>query len=226
MSRGEERGEGATEGGEVCLAACPAWVRARSELSTMDRAGVSSTYSTAWVRARAAAGGQQGTSKMPVFLCLLRSLDLASVDPLCRLQDEQGEVRGSLHREVLEKWGGEVTAGAVLLLRNVVVLLTDRAQYVNITCDNLVSIYRGEQEARVVRSVTGEQLEEAARRIGERGELAASSHQGEGRQHPVTLPRSVLRPPLPAARPPQPVQSTAGLPSRPPQPPYLKAILQ
>ena len=98
-------------------------------------------------------------------------MDLASVDPLCRLQDEEGEVRGSLHREVLEKWGADVTAGAVLLLRNVVVLLTDRAQYVNITCDNLVSIYRGEREARVVTSVMGKQLEEVASKISQREEL-------------------------------------------------------
>ena len=40
-------------------------------------------------------------------------------------------MRGSLHRELLEKLGAEVMAGAAVLLRKVV-SLTDRAQYVNI----------------------------------------------------------------------------------------------
>ena len=53
--------------------------------------------------------------------------------------------------------GAEVIAGAAVLLRKVV-SLTDRAQYVNITCDNLVSIYRGKSEARVVRSIMGKRL--------------------------------------------------------------------
>ena len=39
-------------------------------------------------------------------------------------------MQGSLHRELLEKWGAEVMAGAAVLLRKVV-SLTDRAQYVN-----------------------------------------------------------------------------------------------
>ena len=72
-----------------------------------------------------------------------------------------------------------------MLLRKVV-LLTDRAQYVNITCDNLVSIYRGEREARVVTSVMGKQLEEVASRIRQREELPPLA-QGKGRHPLVSL---------------------------------------
>ena len=73
---------------------------------------------------------------------------------------------------------------AVVLLSKVVSLAA-RTQYVNITCDNLVSIYRGEREARVVTSVMGKQLEEVASMIRQRG--APPSHPGEG-QTPSRLP--------------------------------------
>ena len=69
--------------------------------------------------------------------------------------------------------------------------MTDRAQYVNITCDNLVSIYRGKSEARVVRSVMGKRLEEVASRIREREEFPPLA-QGKGRHPPVSLSRSAL----------------------------------
>lgn len=141
----------------------PAWLRARSELQAMDRDRVAESYNTAWVRSRGKEVVQATTSKMPVFLCVIRSLDLSCVDPPCRLGDEQGEVEGSLHREVLEKHGKEVGPGTVLLLRNVVVLLANKTQYVNITCDNLVSIYLGESSPSHVHTMTPHQLEEAAR---------------------------------------------------------------
>ena len=92
-----------------------------------------------------------------------------------------------------------------MLLRKVV-LLTDRAQYVNITCDNLVSIYRGEREARVMTSIMEKQLEEIASMIRQREELPPLA-QGKGRHPPVSLSRSALSLPLPAARLPHPVQS-------------------
>ena len=91
---------------------------------------------------------------------------------------------------------------AVVLLRKVV-SLTDRAQYVNITCDNLVSIYRGEREARVVTSVMGKQLVEVASRIRQREELPPLA-QGKGRHPLVSLSRNALSLPLPAARLPHP----------------------
>ena len=82
---------------------------------------------------------------MPVFLCLLRSLDLEQTDPPCRLADQEGEVGGSLHRSLVEAWGHLLLPGAVLLLRSPSLLLTGRQQYVSVTQDNMVAVYRGEQ---------------------------------------------------------------------------------
>ena len=93
-----------------------------------------------------------------------------------------------------------------VVLLSKVVSLAARTQYVNITCDNLVSIYRGEREARVMTSVMGKQLEEIASMIRQREELPPLA-QGKGRHPPVSLSRSALSLPLHAARLPHPVQS-------------------
>ena len=110
-------------------------------------------------------------------------------------------MRGSLHRELLEKWGAEVMARAVVLLKKVV-SITNRAHYVNITCDNLVSIYRVEEERHGEAARGGCQCSG----IREREELPPFA-QGKGRHPSVSLSRSALSLPLPAARLPHPVQS-------------------
>ena len=58
------------------------------------------------------------------------------------LVDREGRVEGSMHREVLDQFGKEVRLGSVLVLQRVAVLVTAaRREYVNITLNNLVSIY-------------------------------------------------------------------------------------
>jgi hypothetical protein len=56
----------------------------------------------------------------------------------------EGEVHGTLHREVWEQYGGQLQPGSVLVLRQVGVLstgLTARRHYLNVTCNNLINIY-------------------------------------------------------------------------------------
>ena len=57
------------------------------------------------------------------------------------LVDREGRVEGSMHREVLDQFGKEARLGSVLVLQRVAVLVTARREYVNITLNNLVSIY-------------------------------------------------------------------------------------
>ena len=78
---------------------------------------------------------------MPFFLCKIGRLDLTSVDPLVMLVDREGRVEGSMHRDVVDQFGKEVRVGSVLVLQRVAVLVTARREYVNITLNNLVSIY-------------------------------------------------------------------------------------
>merc|ERR1719431_219421 len=79
--------------------------------------------------------------KMPFFLCKIGRLDLTSVDPMVMLMDREGKVEGSMHRDVVEQFGKEVRVGSVLVLQSVVVLVTSRKEYVNITMNNLIAIY-------------------------------------------------------------------------------------
>lgn len=56
----------------------------------------------------------------------------------------EGEVHGTLHREVWEQYGGQLLPGSVLVLRQVGVLstgITARRHYLNVTCNNIISIY-------------------------------------------------------------------------------------
>jgi len=145
--------KGAGEGGRVGvevgeqLASSPTWRRAKLELREM-LGEVGEGRGTAWVKARGREVGAS-TRRIPVFLCSLHSLDLTTTDPLCRVGDEEGEVEASLHREVLEHHRHLLLPQAVLLLRDVAVLFTTRAQYLNITTSNLVAVYHGERVTRL-----------------------------------------------------------------------------
>ena len=134
------------------LATLPAWVRAMEELTRLDEEGKARQYNTAWIRQRI--GEQEllnfGGCQIPVFLCLVKSLDLECSSPPCKLVDQQGQVSGILHKDVLENYGDVVQANSVLLLRKVKVMVTARKQYVSITCDNLVAVYKDSKVTQVV----------------------------------------------------------------------------
>jgi len=62
----------------------------------------------------------------------------------CMLPCVEGEVHGTLHREVWEQYGGQLQPGSVLVLRQVGVLstgITARRHYLNVTCNNIINIY-------------------------------------------------------------------------------------
>ena len=133
------------------LATLPAWVRAMQELARLDQEGKARQYNTAWIRQRI--GEQEalslGAFKIPVLLCLVKSLELECSNPPCKLVDQQGQVSGILHKDVLENYGDVVQVNSVLLLRKVAVIVTARKQYVNISCDNLVAVYKDSEVTQV-----------------------------------------------------------------------------
>ena len=53
----------------------------------------------------------------------------------------QGEVAGSMLRQVLENYGSYIQPGSVVALKDVTVLVTSKTEYVIITLENIVSIY-------------------------------------------------------------------------------------
>ena len=67
-------------------------------------------------------------------------------DHLCNvMHDVTGEIRGTLHREVWEQYGGQLQpCSTVLVLRQVGVLSTGmsmRRHYLNVTSNNIMNIY-------------------------------------------------------------------------------------
>jgi len=132
--REQEEDEMECEGVEDCVA----WKRATQELGMIDKDSLVEKFNTRWIKDKSQAGS---TKKMPFFLCKIGRLDLTSVDPLVMLVDREGKVEGSMHRDVVDQFGKEVRVGSVLVLQRVAVLVTARREYVNITLNNLVSIY-------------------------------------------------------------------------------------
>ena len=226
-------GEGArVEVGD--LASSPTWRRAKQELGEMV-GEVGEGRGTAWVRARGREVGA-GTRRIPVFLCSLLSLDLTTTDPLCRVGDEEGEVEASLHREVLEHHRHLLLPQAVLLLRDVAVLFTTRAQYLNITSSNLVAVYHGEQVARLQSqpspnsplfggTTTTTSSPNPFALPSNPSQRAEHFHQPSQHSHYFPAPSSPrFGPPSPGCQPSQPPLQSRPRPPRPPPPPGLLGV--
>ena len=133
------------------LATLPAWLRALQELARLDQEEKARQYNTAWIRQKI--GEQEtlsfGALKIPVLLCCVKSLELECSSPPCKLVDQHGQVSGVLHKDVLENYGDVVQVNSVLLLKNIAVIVTARKQYVNISCDNLVAVYKDSEVTQV-----------------------------------------------------------------------------
>ena len=78
---------------------------------------------------------------VPHFLCKILKLDLTFKDPVVVLADKSGTIDGNLHRDIPELYGKDVRVGSVILVTRVAVLKTVKAEYLNITLNNLASIY-------------------------------------------------------------------------------------
>jgi len=205
QQRRGQQGEEECEGVEDCVA----WRRARQELGMIDRDSLVDKFNTNWIKEKSPAGT---TKKMPFFLCKIGRLDLSCADPLVMLMDREGKVEGSMHRDVVEQLGKEVRVGSVLVLQRVAVLVTARVEYVNITLNNLVSIYT-KTNVRHVKRVSKEDMMAVARELDRvREQQMRSMLGGETQSSPSPPPQSL--PPAwstPQMRP----QATSRLPLSP-----------
>ena len=130
---------------EMSLANSPAWVLAKEQLARLDPEGKVQQFNTAWIRQRTSQQEALPTvdgCQIPVFLCLVKSIDLESSNAPCKLVDQLGQVSGILSKNVLENYGDVVQAHSVLLLRKVPVFVTACSQFVNISSDNLVAVFQ------------------------------------------------------------------------------------
>ena len=133
-----------------------------------DPSAESSRFNSSWVRRKTCPGTNK---RAPIFLCLLKSIDLTTMDPSCVLADRAGCVSATIHRDVLERYGPYFVPGAALVLKNVPVIMAARHHYMLVTVNNLVTLYRpkdgGGTQGKEVCKVTKEDLERAARAIEE-----------------------------------------------------------
>ena len=167
---------------------CVAWKRAMQELGMIDKGSLVERFNTSWIKNKSQAGT---TKKMPFFLCKIGKLDLTSVDPLVMLVDRDGKVEGSMHRDVVEQLGKEVRVGSVLVLQSVAVLVTARKEYVNITLNNLVSIYT-KTSVKHVKRVSKEDMLVVARELDRvREQQMRSIMGGDSQPSPSPPPQSL-----------------------------------
>uniref|UniRef100_A0A0K2V521 Homologous recombination OB-fold protein OB-fold domain-containing protein n=2 Tax=Lepeophtheirus salmonis TaxID=72036 RepID=A0A0K2V521_LEPSM len=95
------------------------------------------------------------SKKTPILFVVIKSIDTAAPDPTCSLVDPSGSINGMIHRAVMEKYRVHLSIGSILVLRNVAVLMTLRNHYVNVTLNNLLSIYQsGASPRRIIVSTS------------------------------------------------------------------------
>ena len=114
------------------------WNRAMQELEMIDKRYLATQFDTRWIKDLSQVGSVR---KMPFFVCKIDRMDYATLDPKVYLEDCYGTVEGGVHREVIDQFGLEFRPGSVIVLQNVSVIISIRGQYLNITLNNLVSIY-------------------------------------------------------------------------------------
>lgn len=79
--------------------------------------------------------------KIPLFVAMVLHVDFSITDPAVILKDISGEIHGTIHRDIWEKFSSFLTIGSIIFLRNVGVLFLYNSQHLNITLSNLISIY-------------------------------------------------------------------------------------
>nr|CAD7256596.1 unnamed protein product [Timema shepardi] len=132
----------------------PVWQRVVADFRLEPKSPLGSC-TVSWVKGRALARQLPG-QKAPFLAVALGSIDCSLEDPYVILHDTTGSIPGTLHREVRELFGGQLKPGCALVLRHVGVLGTrksSRRHYLNITSNNIISIYYlcGDADLRVVR---------------------------------------------------------------------------
>jgi len=178
---------------------CVAWTKAMEELGMLAKDSLVEKFNTNWIKKKSQVGT---TKKMPFFLCKIGRLDLTSVDPMVMLMDREGKVEGSMHRDVVEQFGKEVRVGSVLVLQSVVVLVTSRKEYVNITMNNLIAIYT-KSSVKHVKRVSKEDMLLVARELDKVRQQQLKSILGDSQ--PSLSPSPKPLPPAwstPQSRPP------------------------
>ncbi|XP_037112840.1 homologous recombination OB-fold protein isoform X2 [Syngnathus acus] len=119
------------------------WAAMKAEMGLDDRnpACFLCSFSVVMVL-RKAALKQLDKNKVPNMAVMLKSINHTHADAKAVFRDPTGEIRGTVHRRLLEERLGELKVGAVLLLKQVGVFSPSHCNhYLNVTPNNLLRIY-------------------------------------------------------------------------------------
>ncbi|CAG0890663.1 unnamed protein product [Darwinula stevensoni] len=124
------------------------WKHALEELGLdeQDPGSLLTRFNIPWVM-RSAEACQFVIRKVPLLVVMLKSIEVnASGGASCVVRDRAGEMRASLHSDILKDRASLLQAGSVLLLRDIGVFSPSglghhRRHYLNITLQNLLRIY-------------------------------------------------------------------------------------
>ncbi|XP_061159736.1 homologous recombination OB-fold protein isoform X2 [Syngnathus typhle] len=119
------------------------WAAMKAEMGLDDRnpACFLCSFSVVMVL-RKAALKQLNKNKVPNMAVMLKSINHTHADAKAVFRDPTGEIRGTVHRRLLEERLGELKVGAVLLLKQVGVFSPSHCNhYLNVTPNNLLRIY-------------------------------------------------------------------------------------
>ncbi|XP_049601085.1 homologous recombination OB-fold protein [Syngnathus scovelli] len=119
------------------------WAAMKAEMGLDDRnpACFLCSFSVVMVL-RKAALKQLNKNKVPNMAVMLKSITHTHADAKAVFRDPTGEIRGTVHRRLLEERFGELKVGAVLLLKQVGVFSPSHCNhYLNVTPNNLLRIY-------------------------------------------------------------------------------------
>ena len=130
-----DRNAGEIEDTTQTLSTCSTWMLAVEDLRPIFPEHNLAKYNIAWIKK------QTALTFVPHFLCKILKLDLTFKDPVVVLADKSGTIDGNFHRDIPELYGKDVRVGSVILVARVAVLKTVKAEYLNITLNNLASIY-------------------------------------------------------------------------------------
>ncbi|XP_041350036.1 uncharacterized protein LOC121369185 [Gigantopelta aegis] len=80
--------------------------------------------------------------KVPLLFAVLESMDFQGTDAGVILKDRSGKIKGTFHRDLVKEYASCLQTGVAFILRQVgVISPNSRNHYLNITPNNIVSIY-------------------------------------------------------------------------------------
>ena len=79
--------------------------------------------------------------RVPQLFVVIKDVNSTDIETTVTFRDPTGEMEGTIHKSVTEKWGADIRIGSVLCLKTVTVFNpTPFAHYLNVTSETIVDV--------------------------------------------------------------------------------------